>query len=165
MTVDWKLEIKDPTGKTAPYSAMSEIYSYVIPKYQGVIYGCGYQWIDPTSEKNKKAVAFKMDTEGVVQFMYVWGESLGNDLCRAVSYDESNQEAVYMLEVTSKSLRPDYDRYKYYSANNYDLLIVKITDSGTITSGLNINMDDASISLGVGGHSMFILGNDYVFGA
>jgi len=31
MNLDWKLEIKDPTGLPAPTSAMNEIYSYVQP--------------------------------------------------------------------------------------------------------------------------------------
>jgi len=165
MTVDWKMEVKDPNGAIAPASAMHEVYSYVIPKFQSSIYGCGYQWEDPTTEKNRKAVAFKMNTDGNIKFMKVWGETLGNDLCRAVTYNENRNEAIFMLEVTSASLRPDYSRYSFYSGANSDLLLVTIRDSGSIVSGFNINMDDASVSMGVGGHSMFVLGDEYVFGA
>jgi hypothetical protein len=98
MTVDWKLEITDPNGLSAPKSAMNEIYSYVIPKETDrIIYGCGYKWIDPSTELNKNAVAFKMNTDGEIQYLKVWGESKGNDVCKAVSFDERKKQAIFML--------------------------------------------------------------------
>lgn len=165
MAIDYKLEIKDPNGLAAPQSAMNEIYSYVIPQYQSNLFGCGYQWIDPVAEKYRKAVAFKADLEGEIKWMKVWGNNLGTDLCRAVSYDNDRAEAVFMLEVTSQELRPDFSRYSPYSDSANDILIITIKDSGTIVSGFNINMGDAAISIGVGGHSFFVLNDDYIFGA
>lgn len=51
------------------------------------------------------------------------------------------------MEVTSKDLRPDYDKYSAYSSLNSDILIVIIKTGGQVMEGYNINMDKASIGL------------------
>lgn len=88
---------------------MNEIYSYATSKTDKQwIYACGYKWIDPTQETYRNAVTMKMSNNGQIQFLDVWANSKidQRDTCRAVSYDEKKNEVVYMLEVTSNTLRP-----------------------------------------------------------
>jgi hypothetical protein len=167
MNLDWKIEIKDAAGAVAPASSMHEIYSYVQPPLDDWIYACGYRWEDPTQETYRKAVTLKMSTNGDVQALHVWGDAAAvtnRDTCRAVAYDSTRGEVVFMLETTSSVLRPDYERYSRYSASDADILMVVMRPSGAFVTAFNINMDTASVSLGVGGHSMYVLGDDYIFG-
>lgn len=59
----------------------------------------------------------KFDENGVVQFLYRWGEGADKqpDNCRAIDYDYTKSEVVIMLETTSPSLRPDYSQYSTWS--------------------------------------------------
>jgi len=65
-------------------------------------------------------------------------------------------------------MRPSYSDYSQYSANDADILIVVMRPGGTFVRGYNINMNTASVSLGIGTHSMFIRGQgmetEYIFG-
>jgi len=164
MNVDYKLEIKDATGAVAPASEMHEIYSYIQPANDESIYTCGYKWENPTEETYRKAVTMKMSTSGDVQMLNVWGESSNYDVCRAVSHDKTRREIAFLLEVTSPSLRPSYSKYSRFSGDNSDIMIIVMRESGAIVEGFNINMDTASISLGVGDHSFFIKDEYYIFG-
>ena len=87
-----------------------------------------------------------------------------NDACKSVSFDRANRAVVFMLEVTSPSLRPDYSKYSRFSAQNTDILIISMRESGQFVSGFNINMDTASVSLMLGTHSFFVQDEYYVFG-
>ena len=44
-----------------------------------------------------------------------------------------------MLEAVSSNLRPSYNSYSQWSANNSDILIMIMEDSGMLVSGYNIN--------------------------
>jgi hypothetical protein len=44
-----------------------------------------------------------------------------------------------MLEAVSPDLRPDYNNYKSWSANNSDILIMTMEDSGILRNGYVIN--------------------------
>lgn len=70
-----------------------------------------------------------------------------------------------MLEVTSNILRPNYNQVYKYSASNADALIVTMRPGGQYLKGLNINYYTASISLYIGGNSMFAHDNYYYFGS
>jgi len=108
----------------------------------------------------------KMNVGGVVQFIHQWGgdSATNRDVCRAVSYDSVRNEVLYMLETTSPSLRPDYDRYSRYSKDNTDILIISMRPGGDFVSGYNLNYDTASVSMGVGGHSFFVKDDFFIFG-
>jgi len=164
MNVDWKLEIKDATGAVSPASDMNEIYSFTQPINDEWIYACGYKWFDPFQETFRQAVTMKVSTDGELQFVQVWGDIKNNDACRAVSFDESRREVVFMFEATSPSLRPSYSRYSKYSGSNTDILIVTMKESGQLMGGWNINMDTASVSLYIGDHSFFVKDGQYIFG-
>ena len=167
--VDWKLEIKSSnTANAAPISEMNEIYSFVQPPQdKNYIYACGYKWEDPTQETYRRAATMKMSTSGYIDFLHLWGTQTNvqnRDTCRAVSYDSSRNEVVYMLETTSSELRPDYSRYSKYSAANSDALIITMSPGGRFIDGFNMNFDTASISFGIGGNSLFVQDQYYVFG-
>lgn len=133
MNIDWKLEIQSAgNALAAPFSEMNEIYSFVQPPNdKDYIYACGYKWEDPTKETYRRAATMKMSTDGFVQFLHVWGTSVtSKDVCRAVSYDQTRNEVVYLFETTSSQLRPNYNRYSAYSAANSDALIVTMRPSG-----------------------------------
>jgi hypothetical protein len=166
MNLDWKLEIKDSSGAAAPASEMHEIYSFVQPALDDWIYACGYVWDDPTLETYKRAVTMKVSTDGQLQFLHQWGtETSGNkDACRAVNHDSARGEIVFMIEATSPSLRPDYSTYSSYSGSDADMVIVVMRSGGSFVKGYNINMNTASVSLGIGTHSFYIRGDDYIFG-
>jgi hypothetical protein len=145
---------------------MTDILAYVQPKGQRYIYACGYAFVDATTDStNKKAVMFKVSDRGQVQFMYSWGEGIVDkpDNCRSITWDESKNEVVLLIEATSSSLRPDYSKYSTYSNFNSDTLIVVMKDGGSIQYGYNINMYDASVSMFLAENSMFVLNNRYVF--
>lgn len=125
------------------------------------MYVCGYKWVKPTGtnkENYRNAVTMKMSTKGDIQLLDVWAatELLQRDACKAVSYDENKNEIVYMFEVTSPGLRPNYDDYYFYSGRNADALIVIMRPEGQFIKGININYSTASISLHVGQDSMFV---------
>jgi len=166
VNVDWKLEIKSAdSSKAAPISEMNEIYSYAIADDDKQwIYGCGYKWVDPTQETFRNAVTMKMSNKGQVQFLDVWAGAMVDqrDTCRAVTYDEGKREVVFMLEVTSNVLRPNYDSVYKYSADRADAHIVTMRPGGQYLQGYNLNYYTASISMYVGGHSMFVQ-DDYIF--
>jgi hypothetical protein len=67
------------------------------------------------------------------------------------------------LEATSPGLRPDYNKYSAYSAQNSDTVIVIMKDGGTIMNGYNINMHTASVSMKLAENSLFVLNNYYIF--
>lgn len=69
-----------------------------------------------------------------------------------------------MLEAVSSNLRPSYNSYSQWSANNSDILIMIMEDSGMLVSGYNINNQAASVSWNLGEHSVFKLNNYIVFG-
>jgi hypothetical protein len=168
--VDWKLEIKAAViNSAAPsYTEMSEIYSYAqSSKDNQWIYGCGYKWVDPLQETYKNAVTMKFSSDGQVQFVHVWASAKVDqrDTCRAASYDENNDVAVFLLEVTSNVLRPSYESYKKQSSKNSDLLIVRMDPGGIFKKAININYGGSSIDFIVGGHSLFITEGVYFFGS
>jgi hypothetical protein len=109
---------------------------------------------------------FKMDEEGRVLFLYMFGNRNAGeyDTCRGIDYDADNREIVLIMEVTSASLRPDYDLYKQYSEGKRDLLIMTMKADGRLLEAYNINMQDASIDLYVGNDAMFAHDNHYIFG-
>jgi hypothetical protein len=147
---------------------MNEIYSYAqSEKDKQWLYACGYKWVDPTQETYRNAVTMKLSNSGDVQFLDVWANSKVDqrDTCRAVTYDEGRQEVVFMLEVTSNVLRPNYNNVYRYSASSADAMIVTMRPGGQYLKGLNINYDTASISLYVGGDSLFVHDNYYYFGS
>ena len=179
MNLDWKLQIKShDTGSSSCLeqsgcSDMHEIYSFVQPPLDDWIYACGYAWENPTLETYKRAVTMKVNTDGQLQFLHKWGKNYptGNkDACRAVNYDSERGEVVFMIETTNQDsgMRPSYNTYKDYSANDADILIVVMRPGGTFVRGYNINMNTASVSLGIGTHSFFIRGTgtntEYIFG-
>lgn len=147
---------------------MNEITSYVQPEKSDKIYACGYRWKDATTENPVKTSAsmFKMDENGKVLFLYMFGirNEDNEDVCRGIDYDKDNREIVMILETTSSSLRPDYNLYSTYSAKNKDLLIITMKTDGRMLDAFNVNMNDAAVSLHVGDDSMFAYGSHYVFG-
>jgi len=147
---------------------MNEIYSYAQPKNDKQwLYACGYKWVDPTQETYRNAVTMKMSNSGQVQFLDVWATAKVDqrDTCRAVTYDEGRREVVFLLEVTSNLLRPNYNSVFRSSASNSDALIVTMAPGGQFLRGININYNTASISLMVGGDSMFVQDQYYYFGS
>jgi len=113
-----------------------------------------------------------MDTEGDVTVLYTFGDAvttgtggLQHDICRAVAHDAGRAEIAFMLEATSESLRPDYRSYNQWSGSNSDVTIITMKPGGVLTGAYNLNMWDASVSMGVGGNSFFVRGSDYIFGA
>ena len=155
---------------------MTEILSAVQPFGSDFLWCAGYALRDSTNEESGRyAVVFKMDQDGEIKFLYKWGQYTGvsatdsnafanNDVARAINYDDFKKEVIVLMEVTSKDLRPDYDKYSAYSSLNSDILIVIIKTGGQVMEGYNINMDKASIGLQIGDGSFFVLGNQYVFG-
>jgi len=87
-----------------------------------------------------------------------------NDVCRAITYDEDNGNIVMALEAMSPHLRPSYTSYSAYSDLNSDVVIILMKDNGEIKKGYNINFGTASISMGIGGNSLFVLDGEYIFG-
>ena len=174
MLVDWKLEIKDPNGKAAPDSVMSEIQSYTQPDASNEIYACGYRWDTPLDDttSGKTATIMQMDGDGIVTILYNFGDAMASgadgkqqDSCRSVAYDYQRQEVAFMIEATSESLRPNYRNYDQYSKANNDLTIVLMRPGGILQGAFNINFWDASISLKVGQQTFFIKDDEYVFGS
>lgn len=148
---------------------MNEILSFVQPARSNKIFACGWRYIDKVKHPDARlASVFKMDDQGDVQYVYVFGnrawESESQDICKAIDYDPDNREIVMLLEVTTPELRPDYYLYSRYSAANKDILIVTMNDDGRLQEAYNINMGKAGISLYIGGHSMFIKDGHYIFG-
>lgn len=86
------------------------------------------------------------------------------DVCRAITYDEDAGHLVLALEVMSPHLRPSYSSYSAYSDENSDVVIVLMEENGRIKRGYNINFGSASISMGIGGHSLFVIDQEYYFG-
>jgi hypothetical protein len=187
MGIDWKLQIgssaarqQAETDKTDvdtavaaayPSSDMNEILSYVQPDRSDKIYACGYRWTDaataPGNDAAKKSASmFKMDSEGRVLYLYMFGtrDEEHYDTCRGIDYDAGNREIVLIMEVTSPALRPDYDLYAQYSGSQRDLLILTMKTEGRLLEAYNINMRDASIDLFVGNDAMFANENHYIFG-
>ena len=68
-----------------------------------------------------------------------------------------------LLEVSSESLRPEFDEYDEYSGQNTDILIITMKTNGQIVSAQNINMQRAAISLHIGSNSAFAWQNYFVF--
>lgn len=181
MTVDWLLEVIDPTTTaatratalaTSSQSAMNEIYGYVQPPESNQIYACGYAWDNPRLEKTRTASMFQMDDEGDITVLYTFGDAASStnvpntpaDVCRAVAYDDTNQEVLFALEVTSRSLRPDYNDYAAYSADRTDVTIIRMKSGGKLVGAYNINFYDASISIGIGANALFTKDGEYIFG-
>jgi len=167
---DWKLEIKssDETNSPAPMSEMSEIYSYAqSSKDFNWIYGCGYKWINPDQRTHRNAVTMKMSTDGELQFVHVWASASVDqkDVCRSAAYDESREEIVFLMEVTSSTLRPNYNQYAKYSSAYKDLLIVRMSPGGTFNKAMNINYEGAAVDFLLGTHSFFIADGIYFFGS
>ena len=174
VAVDWKLEIVSSESSenlaSPPLSEMNEIYSYVQPENSNSIYACGYKWDKTTDEEYSLASAMKVDERGKVSFLYVWNQRLPGatftqmDMCKQVSYDSYRKELVFLLEVTSSSLRPSYSAYSAASAANKDILIVTMKESGQFMKGININMDTSSVSMILGSNSLFVRDGNYIFG-
>jgi len=144
-----------------------------------MLYMCGWAYFDPTSETPVFASMFKMDDQGDIKYFYTFGDvhtktTGGNpnapvvtsmtDVCRAITYDEDAGLVVMALEVMSPHLRPSYSSYQAYSDQNSDVVIILMRDNGEIKKGYNINFGSASISMGVGGNSLFMLDGEYIFG-
>jgi len=60
-------------------------------------------------------------------------------------------------------LRPSYDDYSDYSMYDSDIFIMVMKESGSVVGGYIITMDDASVSLGIGTNSMFVMNSEVVF--
>jgi 1,4-alpha-glucan branching enzyme len=93
---------------------MNEIYSFVQPDRSDKIYACGFRWKDAkTTQDRSTASMFKMNDQGEVLFLYMFGsrDTDQYDTCRGIDYDVDNREIVLIMEVTSPNLRPDYYLY------------------------------------------------------
>ena len=97
---DYRTAIIEPPGDTNVHaSAMHDTLSYVQPPNQHFIYGCGFSFLDASTESvDKFAAMFKMSTfDGRVMYIKRWGTaSIGQtdadfDVCRSIAYDEPNQ--------------------------------------------------------------------------
>lgn len=85
-------------------------------------------------------------------------------MCRAVTYDESSNQIVLLLEVVSQELRPNFDSIVDYSYLNADLLIVLMETDGKIKEAVNMNFDTAAITFGVAEHSLSVHNDHLIFG-
>lgn len=157
---------------------MSEIISIVQPPNSNQLWTAGYVFRDqkatPTIQ-SKKACVMKMDDDGDIKFIKMWGntddEQVASsveetDVARAIAYDERRREIVVLIEVQSWGLRPNLDRYwtGAYADSPNDLLIVRMKESGKVMGGYNINFWDGDISLKIGDNSLFVYENYYIFG-
>jgi hypothetical protein len=167
--LDWILQVKHYDSKlAAPESMMSEIYSYAQSKKDKQwLFVCGYRWTSPSQEQFRQAAIMKMSTDGQISFLDVFAQDKidQRDTCRSVAYDNSNDQVVYLLEVTSSSLRPNYAAYSKYSASNIDMMIVRQNPDGAFIDATNINYEGASIDFYIGKDSLIINGGDYYFGS
>ena len=126
---------------------MNGINSLVQPEQTSSLFACGYRWVDSITKTGTYAVVFKFDDSGSIKLNYQWGDgSTNEDTCKSVRYDKVRKELVLLLEVTSPSLRPDYNTYSAESGSNKDLLIVRMSESGVFRSAININFERAGIS-------------------
>lgn len=150
----YKLEIKTK-GNGAPFSEMNEILSVAVSKQEpDVIYACGYKWRDPVKKDYSNAVTMKMRTNGTVDFLDVWvaNETKQRDSCRSVFFDESNNLAVFMMEV----VRPTYK----------DVLVVPMTPAGNFELGaLSIDYGFSPIDFNLAQNAAFEFKGNYYFGA
>lgn len=98
---------------------------------------------------------------GYVNFIKQWGDlsqtnsDADSDHCKAIAYDEVKHELIIALEAVTPNLRPSYSRYQTWSSKRADTVIIRMMDDGQLLSAININMNDASIGLFVGEHSIF----------
>jgi len=108
----------------------------------------------------------KMSSKGKIEFLDVWLYSTETtaDYCRATTYDNENDVVVYLMEVVSEQLRPHFKSVEKYSELNYDALIVVMEPSGRYKYALNINYDQASVSISIGPHSLFSQNGNLFFG-
>lgn len=184
MRIEWKVEIEHETDDF-PASRMHEILSYVQPSTSSSIFGCGYRYEDAEEERVADmiyhAAIIKISDNGQVQFLYTFDDEIESydssttnddgdtiietysDICRAVNYDDQRNEIVFVMEVQNPNLRPSYDDYSDYSDVDSDIFIMVMKESGSISGAYIINQYDASVSMGIGTHSMFILDSEVVF--
>jgi hypothetical protein len=136
------------------------------------IYACGYGFHDGNSESVQKvATVFKMSTEGYLYFMKSWGSPVlddtdgrSSDMCRSVTYDEANNQIVFLMEVISQELRPDFESVLDYSYQNADLLVVLMEPDGKLKEAVNLNFGNAAITFGVAEHALTLRGDHLLFG-
>jgi len=151
---EFKLEIKSPNGQGAPFSEMNEILSVAQSSREpDALYACGYKWKDPETEEYSNAVTMKMKTNGQIEFLDVWvaNETKQRDSCRSVFFDESNNVAIFMMEV----VRPTYK----------DVLVVPMSSSGGYDLGaFNIEYGFSPIDFRLATHAAFELDGQYYFG-
>jgi hypothetical protein len=172
---------------------MHDILSYVQPPNSGALYACGFSWTDATLEHQYKkwAGVFKMDSDsGEILFMKQWGKPVAqtdtptpaastkdertdanadSNICRSIAYDVQTRQVVFLMEYVQNDLRPRAINYAGFqdrpdaSYNNADLVVVRMDESGNMISGLNVNMQKASITLGIGEQSLFIHKQHLIF--
>lgn len=151
----FKLEVKTNGGEGAPFSEMNEILSVAVSKQDpNAIYACGYKWRDPIKKEYSNAVTMKIRTNGSIEFLDVWvaNETKQRDVCRSVFFDESNNLAVFMMEV----VRPTYK----------DVLVVPMTPAGNFELGaFSIEYGFSPIDFNLAVHSAFEFKGSYYFGA
>jgi hypothetical protein len=180
---DWANSALPETGFKAPQSPMHDILSYVQPPKSSAIYGCGFSWEDATTELNnkKRATIFKMDSRsGNLIYMKMWGRYTAtgyagasderdkpyadSNICRSVAFDKDTRQIIFLMEYVYNDLRPSWKSYVGYkgtgselwSYNQADLVVVRMQEGGYIISGLNINFQKASVSMGIGEQALFI---------
>lgn len=74
MYVDWKLQIHQKDIQVGGYAEMHEIYSVAYNEDDtNWMFACGYKWQDPNNEISRNAVTMKMNTDGDIEFLDVWG--------------------------------------------------------------------------------------------
>jgi len=84
MNIDWKVQIgsselyqaapnKGSYDLKYPTADMNEIYAFVQPKKSNKIYACGYRYKDLKATEKRTASMFKMDDQGEIQFLYMFG--------------------------------------------------------------------------------------------
>jgi hypothetical protein len=133
------------TASDSSQTQMTGINSLVQPELTGNLFACGY--LDTGASGGSYAVVYRFDDNGVPKLFYRWGDgSTNKDTCQSIRYDRVRKELVMLLEVTSPSLRPDYNTYSSESGNNKDLLIVRMSESGVFRSATNINFERAGAS-------------------
>jgi hypothetical protein len=93
----------------------------------------------------------KVDEDGNIRGFWTWGSGSSNyDSCQAVSYDESMNEVVYLLQATSSTLRPDLTSSYSAASTKRDLVMIRMTDSGNFMGAININFQRSAIDFYVG---------------
>jgi hypothetical protein len=112
-------------------TGLIDIFAYVQPAGQSIIYGCG-----PKTNPATTPGIFRIDTDGTFKYLYMVSAIAPTVDCRGVTYDKTTNQASFLMLTNSNYFKS----YNPSATSVYDAVIVTFSDFGSVMRAKQVSL-------------------------